>query len=822
MEYRENDQLLLASEFVRHTNKNIFLTGRAGTGKTTFLHNLKKITPKRMVVVAPTGVAAINAGGVTIHSFFQLSFAPAVPGTALSRDAGSQTEGFIRKFSREKINLIKCIDLLVIDEISMVRADVLDAVDEVLRKYRDHSRPFGGVQLLMIGDLHQLSPVIRESEWIILKEFYKSVYFFDSMALKKTNPVTIELKEIFRQSDASFISLLNKVRENKIDTQVIGELNSRYTPGFVPDENEGYITLTTHNANAFEINQARLARIDADPKVFRAVTEGEFPAYNYPTENELVLKPQAQVMFIKNDLSPEKQYYNGKIGKITRIDDEAVHVKCDSDNTEIEVGRVLWENVKYTLDERTREIKEEIVGTFTQIPLRLAWAITIHKSQGLTFDRMIVDANAAFAFGQVYVALSRCRTFSGIVLSTPIAASGIKTDAAVLSYSNEARQNQPGPGNLSECKHNFQKELVTELFDFRRIRYRLENLLKLVNENSNIPGQATVQEIKTKRNDCETGLFQPAEKFKLQLANLFLSPLLPEENEGLQERIRQASAYFCTTIKTHLSTFLEKLNPDTDNKALRKLLNETREKFEKEIFIKLSCLENCKDGFETISYIRTRANAELDFRPSARQKAHPGTRQPESIIHPELYADLRRWRNNLADQDNIPAYMILPQKSIIDLMHKLPTTLPGLKAIKGIGQAKIKQFGVEIVDIISRFCTENEIIPPQVEIPAVEKRIKVSSGKISFEMFSAGKTIPEIAMERKIAPSTVEGHLAEYIGSGQLKINDFVSSEKLEKVSDYISQNPVKTMGEIKSAMGEMVTYGELKFILQHLRLVKS
>ena len=316
MEYRQNAQLQLAMEFVQFTNKNIFLTGKAGTGKTTFLHNLKKITAKRMVVVAPTGVAAINAGGVTIHSFFQLSFAPAIPAMVQSGNQGLKTEGFQIKFSREKIKLIKCIDILVIDEISMVRADILDAVDEVLRKYRNHSRPFGGVQLLMIGDLHQLSPVIKEAEWNILKPYYNSVYFFDSMALKKTNPVTIELKEIFRQSDAVFIALLNKVRENVMDDQTVRELNSRFIPGFIPKDDEGYITLTTHNANAANTNQAKLDGLPGASRFFSAETEGDFPPYAFPTSEVLELKLQAQVMFIKNDLSPEKNYYNGKIGKI--------------------------------------------------------------------------------------------------------------------------------------------------------------------------------------------------------------------------------------------------------------------------------------------------------------------------------------------------------------------------------------------------------------------------------------------------------------------------------------------------------------------------
>ena len=704
MEYRQNEQLRLAAEFVQCTNKNIFLTGKAGTGKTTFLHNLRKITPKRMVVVAPTGVAAINAGGVTIHSFFQLSFGPAIPASAMTGNQGFQSDGFKRKFSRQKINLIKCIDLLVIDEISMVRADVLDAVDEVLRKYRNHSKPFGGVQLLMIGDLHQLSPVIKDAEWSILRSWYHSVYFFDSRALIATSPVIIELKEIFRQTDAMFIALLNKVRENNIDNQTIRELNSRFIPDFDPEDDLGYITLTTHNANASETNQGKLNELSGKSHLFSAEITGDFPAYDFPTNEKLELKPQAQVMFIKNDLSPEKQYYNGKIGKISHIGEDTVFVKCPSEEADIEVGRVTWENIKYTLHDQTKEIREEVAGSFTQIPLKLAWAITIHKSQGLTFDKVIIDANAAFAFGQVYVALSRCRTFNGIVLSTPISVAGIKTDALVLGYSREAQQKEPGADYLFASKHAYQTELVFELFNFNGTRYRFDNLLKLARENSKILDAAVVAEVQAKRSLCDTGLFQIAEKFKVQLQNLMQATTMPEENPALQERTKQAAAYFSSHLKTHLALFLEMITFETDNKAVRKLLAEALEKLQKEVFIKVSCLENCKNGFETISYIKIRSNAEVDFHPAAAQKTPSQPQHSKSITHPELYKALRQWRDNLADKSNIPVYMVLPQKSLLEVMKKLPKNISELKAIKGIGKVKIKQFGDEIIGIIKKHC----------------------------------------------------------------------------------------------------------------------
>ena len=355
-----NHELQLVNDFVRHTGNNIFLTGKAGTGKTTFLHTLKKNTPKRMIITAPTGVAAINAGGVTLHSFFQMPFGPYVPGSDVAR----QTEQ--RRFSKEKINIIRSLDLLVIDEISMVRADLLDGVDAVLRRYKHRHLPFGGVQLLMIGDLHQLPPVVKDDEWDLLKTCYDSCFFFSSNALKRTDMICIELKHIYRQCDAHFIRLLNRVRDNRLDADTLQVLNTRYLPTFQPNEEDDYITLTTHNRSADTINDRQLQALDSKLFTFQADIEGDYPAYIYPTAEILTLKKGAQAMFVRNDSSAEKRYFNGKIGKITAIDKRGITVKCPDDNNEILVEPVTWENIKYTLNANTREITEEVIGTFTQ------------------------------------------------------------------------------------------------------------------------------------------------------------------------------------------------------------------------------------------------------------------------------------------------------------------------------------------------------------------------------------------------------------------------------------------------------------------------
>ncbi|MCP3898816.1 MAG: AAA family ATPase, partial [Desulfobacteraceae bacterium] len=353
-----NKELQLANDFVQYTGCNIFLTGKAGTGKTTFLHNLKKNTAKRMIITAPTGVAAINAGGVTLHSFFQLPFGPFVPGS----DAYERSRQHQFRFSKEKKQIMQSLDLLVIDEISMVRADLLDAVDSVLRNHRRNNKPFGGVQLLMIGDLHQLSPVAKQAEWQTIQQYYESVYFFSSKAIADTELLTIELKHIYRQSDVNFIKLLNKVRDNILDKLSMSALNQRYIEDFTPDKDQGYITLTTHNRNAESINHIQLEQLIKREHQFQAEVSGDFPEHIYPTMETLSLKEGAQVMFVRNDSSSEKLYYNGKIGKVCSVSENFISVICPEDKKEIMVSRIIWENIKYTMDKETREIEEDIIG----------------------------------------------------------------------------------------------------------------------------------------------------------------------------------------------------------------------------------------------------------------------------------------------------------------------------------------------------------------------------------------------------------------------------------------------------------------------------
>ncbi|MEL6925931.1 MAG: AAA family ATPase, partial [Bacteroidota bacterium] len=436
---------------------------------------MKDEISKRMAVVAPTGVAAINAGGQTIHSLFQLPFGPILPGQL-------EKEMKVRKFRRKKINLLRSLDLLIIDEISMVRADVLDGIDMVMRRYRDRKLPFGGVQLLMIGDLHQLPPVVRDQDWQQLGQHYQTAYFFGSLALRQTDYLTIQLKHIYRQSDPVFIQLLNQVRNNQLGTGVLQTLNSRYQADFKEEEHEGYITLTSHVASARRINDERMAQLTTPSVHYDALIDGDFPEHAYPNEKKLELKVGAQVMFLRNDVSEAKLYYNGKIGFVYELEEEFVHVKCPDMSAPIAVSYEEWSNRRYELNEDTKEVEEKILGTFNQIPLKPAWAITIHKSQGLTFEKVVIDAQAAFAHGQVYVALSRCKSFEGIVLRTQINHSSVRTDTVVKNYSETAAQNQPDEAHLAKAQKEYQQKLVRRLFNFRQINYRFDQALKAISD----------------------------------------------------------------------------------------------------------------------------------------------------------------------------------------------------------------------------------------------------------------------------------------------------------------------------------------------------
>lgn len=803
-----NEKLDLAHNFVLHTNRNIFLTGKAGTGKTTFLQQVKQLSAKRLAVVAPTGVAAINAGGVTIHSLFQLPFGPLVPGS-------TQREG--RKFNREKINLLRTLDLLVIDEISMVRADVLDGIDEILRRYRHSTQPFGGVQLLLIGDMQQLPPVIKDDEWELLKPHYETGYFFGSKALRQTPYVSIELTHIYRQSDQRFISLLNSIREKTITAAQLADLNQRYVPDFAPADTEGYITLSTHNTTAQQINSQKLKSLKTKLRTFEATVEGDFPTHTYPTEVSLDLKIGAQVMFVKNDISRDKLYYNGKIGRITDMDDDVIYVTNQTDDEVIEVYPAAWTNIRYSLDATTKEIKGEPIGTFTQFPLKLAWAITIHKSQGLTFEKAIIDASAAFAHGQVYVALSRCKTLDGLVLCAPIPSHSIKTELELEDFHEQVQQQTPTEQHLYDAKRTNQQQLLQELFSFERAGSLLYRCRRIVNEHaSSLDAECSpiitqlTDLLRTKARDV-TGRFQQ------QLPAYFAADTLPENSEPLQERIRKAATYFQDLLGNELLPVLQQCPTDCDNKQVREVIQEAVDELEKELFSKLRSFESCRSGFDALAYLQARNRAELDFQPS-RKKAEP-VASNDSPTKGGLYGALMKWRNDIAGEHNTSGFMVLPQKTIAELARLRPTTKDELLAIKGFGKTKVRQIGDELLTLIKEYMER----PKPISREAISKEKKPKEPKISsttqtLALFQSGKTVTEIATERGFAVSTIEGHLAQCIGRGELTVEAVLSADRIALIRSYLETNSAATFTEMVQGIGNGVTYSEIRFVNSAMR----
>ena len=599
----QNTELRNAWDFVEHTGRSIFLTGKAGTGKTTFLKTVVDQSSKRNVVVAPTGVAAINAGGMTIHSFFQLPFSPFVPGAKIESKFD---------FGKEKRKLIASLDLLIIDEISMVRSDLLDAIDSILRRFRDRYKPFGGVQLLMIGDLQQLTPVVTPDDERMLKPYYDTPYFFGSKALSEIDYVTIQLEKVYRQQDDTFLSLLNHIREGQPTAADLTLLNSRYKPVFLPKPEEGYIRLTTHNQMANNYNESELQKLSGRAVNYQAKIEGTFPEYSYPTAETLTLKVGAQVMFVKNDPSNEHRYYNGRIGHVTLAEPTRLLVYCPGDADAIEVVPLEWENARYTLNDETREIETEVLGKFSQLPLRLAWAITIHKSQGLTFEHAIIDASLSFAPGQVYVALSRCKTLEGMVLASQIPPHAIINDERVDSYiSHQEEAAQRSIDQLPTLKDEYYRYLLMELFDFKDILYREEYLGRIIIEFFYRSHTDIAELHKRALEDYKQKMIVVADKWRAMIQQMTIDALHEEE---FLERVKRSAAYFEQTLDKVLTKPLSLvLDIKSQNKLAMKRLTENYTDLRQAWLSRRYLLQQLSERTFTIAdYLRQKQNSLLD------------------------------------------------------------------------------------------------------------------------------------------------------------------------------------------------------------------
>jgi hypothetical protein len=585
----------------------------------------------------------------------------------------------------------------------MVRADMLDAIDYVLKRYRNREKPFGGVQLLMIGDLQQLSPVVKNDENALLRQYYETPYFFNSKALMETSFVSIELREVFRQQDRHFLNILNKVRNNALDVATLAELNKRYQPDFEPKEEEGYITLCTHNVSAQNINEKKLMKLSGKTFVFKAEIHGKFPEYNYPAEYELVLKENAQVMFVKNDPSPLKQFYNGKIGRITRIENGGIFVQCPDDAEEIFVEPLEWENLSYSLNKETDEISEIVEGKFKQYPLKLAWAITVHKSQGLTFERAIIDAQHSFAHGQVYVALSRCKTLEGMTLKTPISQYAVITDNTIKGFTDDIEQNPPTEAKFNADKISYQKEVLMDLFNFYPIFYKISNICRFISENTGSFLPQTKERFATMSHLVKTDINEIAEKFKVQINSLLQKEQDIEQNAVLQSRIGKASNYFAEKIQTVISDNLKSADMDIDNKELKKKISNIMKNLKEDVKIKTQSLSSAQNGFYLADILKSKAVASIEKEPEKEKEEKYKALLHEEIPHPELFNQLREWRYQRATEMGKPAFFIFSQKVLYELVNYLPATVSELNKINGFGKKKTEIFGAEILEIINGF-----------------------------------------------------------------------------------------------------------------------
>ncbi|MDE6022258.1 MAG: AAA family ATPase [Muribaculaceae bacterium] len=690
----ENEQIELAWRLVENTGSNVFITGKAGTGKTTFLRRLKEESSKTIVVLAPTGIAALNAGGMTIHSFFQLSFSPYIPGIG---QASSKSR--FDRYSKNKRKLIRSIDTIVIDEISMVRADILDAIDSKLRKYRNPALPLGGVQLVMIGDLQQLPPVVVEDEWNLLKQHYRSPFFFDSQLLRTTPFETIELKKVYRQKDSHFLSILNAIRENKADSKILSQLNSRHIPNFNPPDEEGYIRLMTHNYQANRLNEEKMKDLPSAAHVFKARIEGEFPEMMYPVEKDLILKKGAQVMFIKNDSSGSHRYYNGLIGRISGITGEKVFITTKEHDSPIEVSEEMWENTSYTIDSKENVMKERVDGRFYQIPLRPAWAITIHKSQGLTFDKAIINASSAFAHGQTYVALSRCRTLEGMVLDSPLPSHSIISDNLVTDFITDCTANQADNSRVDNLQSDFQLRLILELIDFTPLRDALDVLHRAMQNSHSASYPNTTAELGKLKDTTFKNLRDVSIRFQGQIRNMELAG---SSDDKIHERIKAGCNYFLKELNPIFS-FIENIPADIDNKEAEKKYLDALEKMEYEARLKTALMSAAlRKKLSANDFLKIKR--EISTSDGNWIKKSVKTRNvSDDMLNPGLYEKLSQWRLKKAKDAGTAAYNILGNRSLIAISNDIPEDETDLLAIPGIGRKKLSEYGEEILEIINAY-----------------------------------------------------------------------------------------------------------------------
>jgi hypothetical protein len=834
---KTNTMFQLALALVNQSTRNIFLTGKAGTGKTTFLRYIRANCAKQIAVVAPTGVAAINAGGVTIHSFFQLPFGPFIPAVdqPFSRSSSEEVTNASAlvdrlKMTREKIRVLEELELLVIDEISMVRSDTLDAIDTVLRHIRKRpAERFGGVQVLFIGDMFQLPPVTREDVWQWLSEHYRSPYFFDSHVLRDELPVYVEFNKVYRQNEEQFISLLNQVRNDELEEDGFEILESRYLPSFERHANDGYIILTTHNEIVRKINTDELQKLEAEHFYFNAEVTGEFPGTSYPADETLVLCEGAQVMFIRNDGADRgKRFFNGKIGFVSRIEGDKIWVQCGEEE-EIEVKKDKWDNIRYSVNPSNRLLEEETLGSFSQYPLRLAWAITIHKSQGLTFEKAIIDAGKAFAPGQVYVALSRCTDLEGLVLKSRINSSSLRNDPRIAEFARNSASVEVLKTELREASQAARIELLMDVFDFRRESELVSSLLGYVKKQGSSFREDSLVWLET-ANQLVASVRETGLKFHEWIRQQLVVEPDVFANVQLSERVKRASPHFSGEIQ-RLITHLQACTVSTDNKNYAREVNDRV----KELFGALAVHQFLLAGFSVEVDLEAWQQKKRSFQqPSFSVNVFGGSVERRNVPHPSLYWQLKQLRDAISSRKEQPLYLVASSKTLEELVNYLPQNEQELERITGFGKVKVGSYGSEFLDIIRSYCEENGLssnMPPvkeskrkksdstdegKKEKPSAkkEKEKKPDTKAESYRMFREGMKIQDIASVRGFVVSTIEGHLAHYVQQGDIEIGELVQSETVSLVSEAIGRIETVSIGGLKGLLGESASFGDIRFVL--------
>jgi ABC-type cobalamin/Fe3+-siderophores transport system ATPase subunit len=821
----DNLPFQVAEDFIIHTNRSVFLTGKAGTGKTTFLKKIKSVISKQTAVIAPTGVAAINAGGTTIHSFFQLPFHPFLPDPHPDNNydfvnGRSDLIGRV-KLNKQRREILQQLELLIIDEISMVRCDTLDAIDVLLRHFR--SRPddvFGGVQVLLIGDMFQLSPVAVAHEWSILAQHYKSPYFFHSKVMAQSNSVYIELDKIYRQSDTGFIKVLNEVRTNSLSAESLNLLQRRFIPDFVPTHKDRYITLCTHNRNADQINANQLALIQSKLFRFKALVKGEYAEKSYPADIDLQLKVGARVIFIKNDKDKVKRYYNGKIGLVKAIEEDIIQVICEGEKQPIFLKREIWENIRYEIHPVTRQVSEQVIGTFEQFPLSLAWAITIHKSQGLTFENVIIDAGKAFSPGQVYVALSRCTSLDGLVLLSSINKQSLRNDANIIHHSENQAALPTIIESLEIDKTEFKKQLLISLFDFNKQCIGAASSLAYIKENQNSFNDSALTFCEQITSDLKK-LQEIAVKFQHQLEQLFCNA--DQFAGNLNSRFQAASAYFSTGLEKLLS-YMEQSEVSSDNKIHAESHATQFNEIYSSLSLKLFLFRRLDPVFTADNYYRLKAQFVL---PEFKVTAYAGevsTDVPSKSPHPLLHQQLFALRRELCAGANIPVYLVAGTNTLLELSTYLPQSTEELQKIRGFGPAKIRKYGELFLTIIRKYCiqhnlnSEVHLIKHKKEVIKKQAAVKPDTKQVSFNLYKEGKSIREIAVERNVTLQTIFGHLAHFVILGEIPLNVLVDDNHIRAIITQLEQESKPTLSNLKLKLKDDIGYDEIRLVLDWLK----